>query len=119
MALIQCLGHHVRTRKFPPAVIVVAPFPPLDHSFRCCCCCRFWMYNEVWPCASWGSIEYGPPDQPGQLLGGRWRPLHYQLRSSIFADQLATCNTGGACFVTNSAPFAFKGEVIYTLPQLF
>ena len=69
------------------------------------------MYNEVWPCASWGSIEYGPPDQPGQLLGGRWRPLHYQLRSSIFADQLATCNTGGACFVTNSAPFAFKGEV--------
>ena len=27
------------------------------------------------------------------------------------ADQLATCNTGGACFVTNSAPFAFKGEV--------
>ena len=69
------------------------------------------MYNEIWPCAGWGSIEYGPPDQPGQLLGGRWRPLHYQLRSSTFADQLATCNTGGACFVTNSAPFAFKGEV--------
>ena len=42
------------------------------------------MYNEVWPAASWGSIEYGPPDQPGQLLGGRWRPLHYQLRSSVF-----------------------------------
>ena len=71
----------------------------------------FWMFNEVWPCASWGSIEYGPPDQPGQLLGGRWRPLHYQLRSSTFADQLSTCNTGGACFLTNSSPFAFKGEV--------
>ena len=45
------------------------------------------------------------------LVFSRWRPLHYQLRSSIFADQLATCNTGGACFVTNSAPFAFKGKV--------
>eukprot|EP01052_Picozoa_sp_SAG31_P019323 SAG31_NODE_1404_length_8479_cov_2.258760_2_plen_381_part_00 len=70
------------------------------------------MFNAIWPTADWGSVEYsGAPEQPGQVLGGRWRPLHYQLRASTFADQLATCNSGGACFVTNSAPFAFNGTV--------
>jgi predicted amidohydrolase len=72
----------------------------------------FWMFNAIWPTADWGSIEYsGGAQQPGQVLGGRWRPLHYQLRASTFVDHLATCNSGGACFVTNSAPFAFRGKV--------
>ena len=33
-----------------------------------------WQYNEIWPTGGWGSIEYGTP-VPGQVLGGRWKPL--------------------------------------------
>ena len=46
-----------------------------------------WMYNEIWPTSGWGSIEYGPPAVPGQVEGGRWKPLHYTFKSSTFADQ--------------------------------
>jgi hypothetical protein len=68
------------------------------------------MYNEMWSTGGWGSIEWGSPE-PGQVTGGRWKPLHYQFRKSTFADQLSTCNTGGACFVKNDSPFAFSGIV--------
>lgn len=64
----------------------------------------------MWPTGGWGSIEYGSA-VPGQVVGGRWKPLHYQFRKSTFADQMSTCNTGGACFVTNDSPFAFSGSV--------
>ena len=55
-----------------------------------------------------GSIEYGSP-VPGQILGGRWKPLHYMLRASIFADQLLVCTADGSCFVANDSPFEFTG----------
>ena len=54
------------------------------------------MYNEIWPTGGWGSIEYGSA-VPGQVLGGRWKPLHYVLRASIFADQLCVCTADGSC----------------------
>ena len=68
------------------------------------------MFNEIWPTGGWGSIEYGSP-VPGQVEGGRWKPLHYILRSSTFADQMATCNDAGACMVKNDSPFAFEGKI--------
>ena len=46
---------------------------------------------------------------PGQVEGGRWKPLHYALRSSTFADQMSTCNDAGACIVKNDSPFPFVG----------
>merc|ERR1711871_233987 len=35
-----------------------------------------WQYGEIWPTGGWGSIEYGSP-VPGQVIGGRWKPLQY------------------------------------------
>ena len=52
---------------------------------------------------------------PGQILGGRWRPIHYEMRASTFNDHLATCNSAGACFVLNDSPFAFDGVVTVRL----
>lgn len=36
-----------------------------------------WQFNEIWPTGGWGSIEYGNPNMPGQVIGGRWKPLQY------------------------------------------
>ena len=55
-----------------------------------------------------------PPPLPGQVLGGRWKPLHYWYRSAIFSDVVATCGGDPAapqCYVNNDLPRRFKGSV--------
>ena len=64
----------------------------------------WWMYNEMWATDGWGSVEYGSP-VPGQLVGGRWKPLHYVMRASVFNDHMLTCNSAGACTSQVSALF--------------
>jgi len=58
---------------------------------------------QIWPTNGWGSTEYGCAngETPGQVLGGRWKPLHYWLKSHLFAAQLAACDATGVCFVRN------------------
>lgn len=74
-----------------------------------------WQLNEIWPTGGWGSLEYGTPTYPGQVLGGRWKPLHYFYKSSIFTDVSATCGKGGVCYVRNDgAGVGFKGTVLVT-----
>merc|ERR1712232_1221016 len=75
-----------------------------------------WQYNEIWPTGGWGSIEYGTVGfTPGQVLGGRWKPLHHWYKKSIFADVMATCGRGQdgsvACYVKNDSPRPFVGTV--------
>ena len=37
-----------------------------------------WQLNEIWPTGGWGSVEYGTVGHTkGQVIGGRWKPLHY------------------------------------------
>ena len=69
-----------------------------------------WSLNEIWPTGGWGSLEYGTP-LPGQVLGGRWKPLHYLYRRSLFADVMATCGDHGACYIKNDAVVPFTGTV--------
>jgi len=67
--------------------------------------------NEIWPTGGWGSIEYGTPLK-GQVLGGRWKPLHYWLKKSIYTDVTASCGVNGVCFIRNDLPArTFTGEV--------
>ena len=37
--------------------------------------------------------------------------MHYNLRSSTFADQLAACNQAGHCFVTNDVGVPFAATI--------
>lgn len=67
-----------------------------------------WQLNEIWPTGGWGSIEYGTP-VAGQVSGGRWKPLHYWYRRSIFSDVMATCGAGGQCYLQNHGISSFKG----------
>ena len=91
-----------------------------------------WQLNEIWPTGGWGSIEYGTVTHTkGQVLGGRWKPLHHWYKKSIYSDVMATCGTvggpdsnstdatlakhtfagGAACYVKNDSPKPFKGTV--------
>lgn len=71
-----------------------------------------WQFNEIWPTGGWGSIEYGTVGYTeGQVLGGRWKPLHHWYKQSIYADVMATCGDGGICYVKNDATEPFSGTV--------
>jgi len=70
-----------------------------------------WQLNEIWPTGGWGSLEYGTPNFPGQVIGGRWKPLHYMLGREIFTDISATCGTL-SCYVRNDLPgLSFNGTL--------
>ncbi|CAE7551663.1 MANBA [Symbiodinium sp. CCMP2592] len=71
--------------------------------------CLVWQLNEIWPTGGWGSLEYGTPVK-GQVLGGRWKPLHYLFRRSVFSDIMATCGLAGQCYVKNDSPRPFQGR---------
>ncbi|EDQ89170.1 uncharacterized protein MONBRDRAFT_25837 [Monosiga brevicollis MX1] len=69
-----------------------------------------WQLNEIWPTGGWGSLEYGSAVY-GQVVGGRWKPLHYLMKKSIYTDVMATCAHGGVCYVKNDSPYTFNGRV--------
>merc|ERR1740121_939380 len=70
--------------------------------------CLTWQLNEIWPTGGWGSLEYGSPVK-GQVLGGRWKPLHYFFKRSLYSEVMATCGGQGECFAKNDAPLPFEG----------
>ena len=73
-----------------------------------------WQFNEIWPTGGWGSIEYGTVGYTkGQVLGGRWKPLQYWYRASIYADVMASCGAG-QCYLKNDHPTPFSGTVTIT-----
>jgi len=69
-----------------------------------------WQYGEIWPTGGWGSVEYSTP-VAGQVMGGRWKPLQYWYRASIYADVMAACGADSTCYVRNDFPFDFQGHL--------
>lgn len=77
-----------------------------------------WMLNEIWPTVGWGSLEYGPRPgpyvTPGQVIGGRWKPVHYFYKRSLMTDVMATCGEE-VCYLSNHrASRPFSGTVTLT-----
>eukprot|EP00041_Stephanoeca_diplocostata_P026329 m.707884 g.707884 ORF g.707884 m.707884 type:complete len:298 (+) comp22937_c1_seq4:166-1059(+) len=84
-----------------------------------------WQLNEIWPTGGWGSIEYGTPVN-GQVIGGRWKPLHYFLKNSAYADVTASCGAARSttndagnvttgtmlCYLRNDLAKPFQGQVV-------
>jgi len=78
-----------------------------------------WQLNEIWPTGGWGSLEYGNGDMSGQVIGGRWKPLHYFYRRSVFTDIIATCDGEGVGYIRNDAAgFGFYGGVVIHVVSL-
>jgi hypothetical protein len=84
-----------------------------------------WMLNEIWPTVGWGSLEYGPAPgplvTPGQVRGGRWKPVHYFYKRSLMTDVMATCGAlyrepaQQRCYLSNHrASRPFRGTVTLT-----
>lgn len=48
------------------------------------------------------------------MRGGRWKPLQYLYRRSIYADVMAACGDGGSCYIKNDATVPFAGNVTVT-----
>lgn len=71
-----------------------------------------WQLNEIWPTGGWGTVEYGSA-VAGQVVGGRWKPVHHLLQRSVFADVMAACGTPwGRCYCKNdAAALPFNGSV--------
>lgn len=64
-----------------------------------------WQHNEVWPTGGYGSIEYGSTSSTkGQVIGGRWKPLHYFYKDHLFTDLFVSCSFDARCFVKNDNP---------------
>lgn len=71
-----------------------------------------WQLNENWPTGGWGLVEYGShAGESGQVIGGRWKPLMYLLRRSLYRDVIATCGEGGLCYCRNDGN-DFAGTII-------
>jgi len=76
-----------------------------------------WQFGEIWPTGGWGSVEYSTP-RPGQVLGGRWKPLQYWYRNYLYADVLAACGLD-SCYVRNDRSMqAFAGRVEISVVDL-
>jgi beta-mannosidase len=64
-----------------------------------------WQLGEIWPTGGWGSLEYGSVGWlDGQVLGGRWKPLHHVMEQHLYRDVIAVCGADASCFVKNSNP---------------
>lgn len=66
------------------------------------------------------SIEYGSTGwTEGQVIGGRWKPLHHILGQHLYRDQIAACGGDGRCFVRNDDPInGFTGTLLLSMMQL-
>jgi hypothetical protein len=64
-----------------------------------------WQLGEIFPTGGWGSLEWsGARGTPGQVLGGRWKPLHNLLAATLFGDVFVACGSAGQCYVRNDSP---------------
>ena len=77
-----------------------------------------WQLGEVWPTGGWGVMEYGSVGQPGQLPGGRWKPLLYMMKDSFYADVFAACgNTSTSTSTSGSGGGGGSGDVVANVPS--
>jgi hypothetical protein len=76
-----------------------------------------WQFNEIWPTGGWGSIEYSAPKglnaHRGQIIGGRWKPLHYLFRANLLTDVMAICSgDSGICYIRNDGSEPLQCTVV-------
>ena len=75
-----------------------------------------WQLGEIYPTGGWGSLEYsGPRGYAGQVLGGRWKPLHNWLAATLLGDVFVACGSAGQCYARNDSPMAGVAGAVVVL----
>ena len=70
-----------------------------------------WQMNENWPTGGWGCIEFSTQGKSQKVLGGRWKPLMYLLKSSLLQDLFAACGHNNECYVRNDGQLPRSADV--------
>jgi len=70
-----------------------------------------WQLGEIWPTGGWGTLEYSSVGfTKGQILGGRWKAAHYNLKTHLFKNTVLICGNQAACVLKHDDPVRpFKG----------
>jgi len=56
---------------------------------------------------------------PGQVVGGRWKPLHHLMRNHLYRDVISVCGDAGHCYLrSDDAVSAFVGSVAVSVLRL-
>ena len=74
-------------------------------------------------------MEWGRPDTPGQVTGGRWKPIHHWLRDNLFTDYMIACGVNATtaytstsssllCFVKNDLHHSSNGHAVISVINL-
>lgn len=73
----------------------------------CCLGSTYWQVNDIWPVASWSSIDYF----------GRWKALHYAMKKA-YTPVLLSCREEGTkadIYVSTEGHNGFKGYLVWEL----
>jgi beta-mannosidase len=75
-----------------------------------CMGATYWQFNDIWPVASWSSVDYF----------GRWKALHYAAKR-MYDQILLSCDereTSASLHLSNENNFAIAGRVAWKLLSL-
>jgi hypothetical protein len=97
--------------------VELVEFPPTNFSVVTLSFMQVWQLNENWPTGGWGLIEYGSKNNmSGQVVGGRWTPLMYLMKNSLYRDVFASCGivSSGAysCYCRNDGIEPLHGTLV-------
>ena len=72
-----------------------------------------WQMNDNWQSGSWGLLEYGANSNES----GRWKPLMYLLKRSLFQSVFVACGESmdgfaGRCYARNDGVAPFHGVLV-------
>ena len=70
------------------------------------------LARQVNFCCFFCAVTFLADTIAGQVLGGRWKPLHYMLESCLFKDVFVACGREGQCYVRNDGHDAINATVV-------
>ena len=71
----------------------------------------YWQLNDLWPVASWSSLEYGGPSSPGSAVASKWKHLHYHAKRFYAPVHVVVRGPTEEIVVMNDTPKPVTGEV--------
>lgn len=76
---------------------------------------KFKLLKADHPVLEYGTVGF----TPGQVVGGRWKPLHHLMAQHLYRDVISVCGSAGFCYLrSDDAAKPFAGSVAVSLLHL-